>query len=114
MGKNCTHTTHTHTHGCKTERREAGTTAPWASAPLHSTDLLVEEKVTGGASVKGEPSDNFYQSVDASVSFRCEAWRYFGFLVSRNEKEQWTDRQTKDTTQTPEPTHTYGAISHLF
>lgn len=82
------------------------------SASLHRS--FSREKVTGVASVKGEPSDNFYQSVDASVSSRSEAWRYFGFLVSRNKKNRQTDRQTEDTTQTPEPTHTYGTFSLLF
>lgn len=62
-------------------------------ASLHR--CISGEKVTGAEGVKGEPSDNFCQSVDASASFRSEAWTYFGFLVWRNEKEeQWTDRQT--------------------
>lgn len=43
-------------------------------------------KVADAANGEGEPRDKVCETADASASFTSEAWKYFDFIVSRNEK----------------------------
>lgn len=43
---------------------------------------------------EGEPSDNVCETAVVPASFKSDAWRHFGFAVSRNDKgEKVTGRQ---------------------
>lgn len=48
------------------------------------------------ASVEGELGDRVCEIADASASFKCDRWKHFGFLMSRNEKDKVTDSQRKN------------------
>lgn len=60
--------------------------------PLAHTDGAKVADAAGG--------DKVCEIADARVSFKSDVWKYFGFLVSRDEKaEKVADRQKKNNTQ---------------